>query len=148
MSIGDGVVFNSSFCHLGDGRVRGKALDDRVGCSALVEILQRRYPVTLVAAFTVQEEVGLRGGRVVAFGEEIDLALVLEATTAFDVPDSKPHETVTCLGQGPALTIMDSTLIADPNLLTILRETALEQGIPYQLRRTGGGGTDGGPFTY
>ncbi len=144
VTVGEGAVFNSSFCLLGDNRVRAKALDDRVGCSALVEILQRQYPVTLIAAFTVQEEVGLRGARVAAFGKDIDLALVLEATMAFDVPDSKPHETVTYLGGGPALTIMDRTLIADPALLASLRKTARERKIPYQLRRTGTGGTDGG----
>lgn len=144
IELGGGAVFNSVFCPLSDNRVRGKAFDDRVGCSALVEVLQGQYPATLMAAFTVQEEVGLRGARVAAFGKDIDLAIVLEATTAFDVPDSKPHQTATYLGRGPALTIMDHTLIVDPVLLAALEEKAREKKIPYQLRRTGSGGTDGG----
>jgi putative aminopeptidase FrvX len=144
VSIGEGAVFHSHFCPIGVNRVRGKALDDRAGCAALVELLQYDYPISLTAVFTVQEEVGLRGGRIAAFSLKPDLALVLETTTAADVPEIKSHQMATCLGKGPALTIMDRTLIADQDLLIALEEIAQSLDKPYQWKQTVTGGTDGG----
>jgi len=144
VTVGEGAVFQSRFCTLGGNRVRGKALDNRAGCSALVELLQYEYPVSLTAVFTVQEEVGLRGARIAAYNLKPDLALVLETTTAGDVPGAKPHQVSTRLGQGPALTIMDRTLIAHRQLLTALEETARRLDKPYQWKQSATGGTDGG----
>ena len=64
---GDRIAFDSHYAKLSDKMVRGKALDDRVGCSILVDILKGGpYAVTIVAAFTSQEEIGLRGAQVAA----------------------------------------------------------------------------------
>ncbi|MGI6574432.1 MAG: M42 family metallopeptidase [bacterium] len=144
VSLGDGVVFQSAFAQIGNNYYKGKALDDRVGCAALVRLLQQEYPGTIYAAFTVQEEVGLRGSRVAAYGIYPDLAIVLEATAAADVPEAKSHQMATRLGQGPAVTIMDSTLVADPKLLRDLQKIAAATQIPYQWREFAQGGTDGG----
>lgn len=146
---GDYIVFDSRFMEMGTSTLRGKAFDDRVGCSLLVDIIQGGpYPVDVLAAFTVQEEIGLRGARVAAQALNPDMAIVLEGTTAHDLPDpsgeNEPPNPATRFGAGPALTVMDRSMIADPRLLAFLRRTAAASDIPYQLKTALGGGTDAG----
>lgn len=149
---GDRVAFDSRYMELGDHMLRGKSFDNRVDCSLLVELLQGGpYPVTVLSAFTVQEEIGLRGARVAARYLNPDAALVIEGTTANDLPsptaepDDEDEINPACrLGAGPALTIMDRSMITDPRLLAFLRQTAESAGIPYQLKTQLGGGTDAG----
>ncbi len=149
---GDRIAFDSKFMEIGDKVLRGKAFDDRVGCSLLIDLLQGEpYPVDVLAAFTVQEEVGLRGAKVAAQALNPDIAFVLEGTTAHDLPNPKAEAdddtdvNPTCIfGGGPALTVMDRSMIADPRLIKLLRETAEAEGIPYQFKTQLGGGTDAG----
>ncbi len=149
---GDRIAFDSRFMELSEKIVRGKSFDDRVGCSLLVDVLQGGpYPVTVLVAFTVQEEVGLRGARVAARILKPDAAIALEGTTANDIPRPNPDpdddttDNPACaLGLGPALTIMDRSLIAHPRLLAFLRQTAETWNIPYQYKTQLGGGTDAG----
>ena len=144
VQVGDPVVFEAPFLVLGERRVLAKALDDRVGCCVLVELLRERYPVTVVAAFTVQEELGLRGAQVAAFRADPHLGLVLEGTVGADVAGVEPHQEVTRLGAGPALSVLDQASIASPPLVAALVRVAGRRGIPFQWRRTGAGGNDAG----
>jgi endoglucanase len=149
---GDRIAFDSKFMTLGEKMLRGKSFDDRVGCSLLIDVLRGGpYPVEVLAAFTVQEEVGLRGAKVAAQTLEPDVAFVLEGTTAHDVPDptadrdDRTEVNPACrIGDGPALTVMDRSMITDPRLLGFLRSTAESAGIPYQHKTQLGGGTDAG----
>lgn len=149
---GDRATFDSRYMELGEKTLRGKAFDDRVGCSVLIDVLQGGpYPVDVLAAFTVQEEVGLRGARVAAQALKPDMAIALEGTTAHDVPDptADADEVLVTnpgckLGDGPALTVMDRSMITPPRLLNFLREVGDTEGIPYQLKTALGGGTDAG----
>lgn len=149
---GDRIAFDSKFMEIGTKMLRGKAFDDRVGCSLLVDVLQGGpYPVDVLAAFTVQEEIGLRGAAVAAQTLNPDVGFALEGTTAYDVPNplADPDEdeelNPTCrLGAGPVLTVLDSSMIVDPRLLRFLRATAEKHNIPYQLKTRPGGGTDAG----
>ncbi len=151
--LGERIAFAAEFIKLSETVVRGKALDDRVGCSLLVDILAGGpYPVTVAAAFTVQEEIGLRGATVAARRIKPDAAIVLEGTPAFDVPDPAreadagdlPTNPATRMGAGVVLTLADARMITDPRVMQFLQETAEAQGIAYQLKTVGGGGTDGG----
>lgn len=89
---GDFIVPASSFALLADGRVVGKALDDRVGCVMLLETLRRlrqqgsKIPNTLYFVGTVQEEIGLRGAHTAAMAVKPDLGISLEAGIAADHP--------------------------------------------------------------
>lgn len=149
---GDRIAFWSTYLEIGETTIRGKSLDDRAGCSVLIDVLRGGpYPVDVVAAFTVQEEIGLRGAKVAARYLKPDVAIALECTTAHDVPDplSDPDDPTeinptTRLGAGPALTFMDRSMIADPRLLRYLQELADVYGIPYALKTQLGGGTDAG----
>lgn len=149
---GDHIAFDSDYAEMSAKIRRGKAFDDRAGCALLVDLLQGGpYPVEILAAFTVQEEIGLRGAQVAAQKLQPDLALVLEATPAHDLPD--PHaeaderevpNPATRLGAGPAITLMDRRMITDPRLLSWLRSTAEAEHIPYQYKAVSSGGTDAG----
>lgn len=149
---GDRIAFDSYYSELSDRVVRGKAFDDRVGCSLLVDVLQGGpYPVEVLAAFTVQEEIGLRGAQVAAQTLKPDVAFALEGAPTFDVPDptadpDDPAETnpIARMGGGPVLTVMDRSMITDPRLLGFLRQTAREHDIPFQHKTAPGGGTDAG----
>jgi endoglucanase len=145
VAVGERATFATEFAQL-EGAVRGKALDDRLGCALLITLLQNGpYPVELHAAFTVQEEVGLRGAQVAGYAVQPDAALALDCAPALDLPDSRGRENTqynTRLGAGPALYLADGRTIADRRLVAHLRRTAEAAGLPYQIRQPGGGSTD------
>ncbi len=144
--LGTFMTFDTRFTELGP-TVRGKAFDDRVGCAVLVDLFTGvPFPFDLYAAFTVQEEVGFRGAQVAAFALEPDVAFALEGTICNDLPQEpdKDRPPVTRLGHGPAISVMDRTVIADRRLVDHLVGTAKTHGIPYQFKTPGAGGTDAG----
>ena len=142
--LGTYATFASRFREL-ESTVSGKAFDDRAGCAVLVELLRGEpFAFDLHAAFTVQEEVGLRGARVAAFAIDPDCAFALEGTIADEIPKEKDVSPTTRLGDGPAITVMDRSFIADRRLVQLLIRTAEEGGIPYQIKQPGLGGTDAG----
>jgi putative aminopeptidase FrvX len=142
--LGTYATFATRFRELGP-TVMGKAFDDRVGCAVLVELLQGEpFRFDLHAAFTVQEEVGLRGASVAAYATDPDCGLALEGTVADDLPKEKEGSPTTELGKGPAVTVMDRSFIADKRLVQLLTSTAEKLDIPYQIKQPGIGGTDSG----
>ena len=146
VKVGDYATFDIAFSDLGGGlrAVKGKAFDDRAGCAVLIELLKESYPFDFCAAFTVQEEVGLRGAKVAGYAIAPDVAFVLEGTVCDDMPKKKDISPTTTVGSGPAITVMDRSVIADPRLVDLLVKTAEENGIPYQFKQPNMGGTDAG----
>ncbi len=142
--VGDVASFATRYEEIGNGVVKGKAFDDRAGCALLMELLKKQYSFTLYGVFTVQEETGLRGAGAAAYAVDPDIALVLEGTTASDVPETEEHMQSTTMGNGPALTIMDGTGVMDRRLVERLLHLAEKDGLPVQLRRSAFGGTDAG----
>jgi tetrahedral aminopeptidase len=145
---GDRATFATRFEVLGYS-IRAKALDDRFGVATLIELIKNAPEnINLLAAFTVQEEVGLRGAQVAAYAFDPDMAIALDSTPAYDLPHwDDEDENVrynTRLDAGPAIYVMDRATIADRRLVHWLTETADDEGIPYQIRQPGGGGTDAG----
>lgn len=128
------------------GLVKGKAFDNRAGCAMLLELLKGDYPVDLLAVFTVQEELGVRGAKVAAYTANPDVAFILEATAADDLPrlDEEAELGIPRLGDGPAITVMDRSFIPNRQLIDLLINQAETAGLPYQFKRPGVGGTDGG----
>lgn len=126
----------------------GKALDDRIGVATLLHLLcHAPSNIDLLAAFTVQEEIGLRGAGVAAYALDPDLAFVLDCTPARDLPAPEGEENVAYnarLGHGPAVYLADRAALSDPRLVRHVVRVAEELGIPYQFRQAGGGGTDAG----
>ena len=144
--IGDSVEFDVRFAAMNKDIVIGKALDDRVGCAAMIEALKRlqKTECTVYAVGTVQEEVGCRGATTSAFGIYPDVGLALDVTVAGDIPGVKEVEAPTKLKKGPSLLIADAMHISHPKVLRLLTETAEENKIPYQLETGLAGGTDAG----
>ncbi len=143
---GDYVSFRTSFASLDEESrtVKGKAFDDRAGCAVLIELLKETYDLEIHAAFTTQEEVGLRGARVASYSIDPHVAFVLEGTICDDLPKKKDTSPVTELGKGPAITFMDRSFVADRRLVELLVTTAEQMDIPYQFKRAVAGGTDAG----
>ena len=144
VSIGDMAGFTTDYQQLGSDTAKAKAVDDRVGCATLIQILKNDYDFPLYGVFTVQEEVGARGATAVSYDINPDLAIVLEGTTASDVPDSKEQSYSTSLGQGPALTMRDGAMIANKDLVQQIITIAENEAIDYQFRKSTRAGTDGG----
>lgn len=141
---GDAAVFDSEFVRFGDGFVKAKAIDDRIGCAVLLEILSKPMIYDLDAVFTVQEEVGTRGARAAAFSVAPQAAIVVEATTAADVPFVPDEKKVCFLGRGPVLSFMDGRTVYDRGLYNLAFDTAKEKGIPCQAKLAVAGGNDAG----
>lgn len=146
VKVGDYATFVTEYEEIEGGRTAiGKAFDNRAGCAALIELLRgERYPFDLIASFSVQEEIGLRGAQTAAFGAQPDVALVLECTPAYDMPNKNDVSANVILGKGPSVYVMDSRTIQDPRLVKHLMQTAETNNIPYQVRQPGGGGTNTG----
>ena len=143
VAVGDLAAFDDTVVRFGDGSVKAKAIDDRVGCAAMVELLEGELPCDCWFAFTVQEEVGCRGAAVAAVNLEPDVALVLETTTAADLPGVEGAGRVCQLGKGVVIPFMDRGTIYDRTLYDILRRLADENGIAWQTKTRIAGGTDG-----
>lgn len=146
VKMGDYISFVSDYVTFGDRLVKAKALDDRVGCSILLDLLELRLDRDFYCAFTVMEEVGLRGARCAARGIEPETVCVVEATLCADFPDVKSPGYVTRLGGGPALSLCDGAAIYDAGETARLAAAAERLGIPWQYRRTGRGGTEAGAY--
>jgi tetrahedral aminopeptidase len=142
VKLGDRAAFVTEYEELGETAV-GKAFDNRAGCAALIELLRGEpYPFDLYASFTVQEEVGLRGARVVAYDIAPDAAFILECTPAYDLPNENDVSPNVALGRGPSIYVMDVGTIQDPRLVSHITRAAVAEGIPFQIRQPGGGGTN------
>ncbi len=144
ISVGDYAAFDSFCTEIGDGYYRGKAFDDRTGCLILLRLLMENNGLAFNAAFTVQEEVGTRGAAVAAYTIEPNVALVVEATAASDTPETDEEAAGTNLGKGPAISIMDRTIMVSRKLREELAEVAEKASLPYQYRHFTGAGTEGG----
>ena len=148
VKVGDFATFATRFQQSGDS-LFGKAIDDRMGVATLLE-LARLNPAKqeVLFAFTVQEEIGLRGARVAAYDFQPDMAFVIDSTPAFDLPlpnDEAENTQYNCrLGAGPAIYLADAGTISDPRLIRFLVRLAEEHALPCQFRQPGGGGTDAG----
>ena len=148
VGVGTPVAFAPSFSDWGE-YVVGKALDDRVGCYALLETLRGcggPERGTVVVAFTVQEEVGLRGASALAHELKPDYAIAVEGTIANDTPGTPPDRVVTRVGRGPAIRVMDRTIVASQKLLKHVKGLAEKLGVPHQLQLSPYSGTDAGGF--
>lgn len=144
VSLGDYGVFDSAVVEFGDGLIKAKAIDDRVGCAALLRLLEDEPPVDTWFCFTVQEETGLRGAASMAFALDPGFAMVLEGTTAADLAEVRGADAVCRVRGGVVLPFMDGATIYDAALFELLRDACTKRGIPWQTKTRVAGGTDAG----
>lgn len=139
VSLGDRAVMCSEYREMGN-KIKAKAIDDRAGCAILLSLVTNDSDYDFYASFSVQEEVGLRGAKTVAFAAEPDAAIVLEATTAADIADVDETHRVCVLGNGPAVSFMDRATVYDREYY----RAALESGIKCQPKSAVAGGNNSG----
>ncbi len=147
IKLGTFAYFATAFSRMGSS-ICGKALDNRLGVCNLIRIF-RDCPdnVELIAAFTVQEEIGCRGARVAAYGRNPDLVIAIDSTPANDLPSWDGAESSiykSKVDHGPAIYTLDSGTLNDHRLISYFRKISDEYGIPSQLRQPAPGGTDAG----
>lgn len=143
---GTRAAFDIAFSDLGPHRVCGKALDDRAGCALLLELLRTVPPFDLTLAFTVQEEVGLRGAAAAAFRLRPELAVIVESTTAADVAGSTEATEVCRQGAGAVLSFMDRRTLYPRELADRIEAVAAARGIAVQQKTRVAGSNDAGAF--
>ena len=141
VKVGDTGVFDRGYMELGN-RLVSKAMDDRIAVAILIETLKalKQTPHELYFAFSVQEEVGLRGAVTAAFGVDPDLGIAIDVTRTGDTP--KSARMAVELGKGPAVKVRDARMLADPRVIRLMVETAKKNNLPYQLEVLEGGSTD------
>lgn len=141
VSVGDAAGFVRPFIAQGS-RLSAKSMDDRIGCVVAIEALKRlsTTPHDVYFVFSVQEEVGTRGAETAANAISPDVGIALDVTTTGDVPEAIAMSV--SLGQGPAIKVKDSGMIAHTGLVRLMRQRAEEGNIPYQLEVLTGGSTD------
>jgi tetrahedral aminopeptidase len=146
--IGSPAVIAYPFETLSENIVRGKALDDRAGCAILIETLEaikdEQLDVNVVVNFAVAEEVGLRGAETAAYQIQPDFALAIEGTIAADTPGTASSKQPTGFGKGPAISVLDSSMIANPRMVSALTSIADDEGLTWQYKVPSPGGTDAG----
>jgi endoglucanase len=143
ITIGDPVTRDRELIEMGDC-VNCKSIDNRVSVFIVIEALkQLKNPAyDVYAAFTVQEEVGIRGANVAAHSINPDFGIALDTTIAFDVPGAAAHEKVSELGKGTAIKIMDAMTICDYRMVAFMKDIATKEAISWQPELLTAGGTD------
>ncbi|WP_406657778.1 M42 family metallopeptidase [Methanolobus sp. ZRKC2] len=149
IEVGTPISMDREVKKLANGKITGKAFDNRAGCAIVIETMKQLskadLKATLYVVGTVQEEVGLKGARTSAFGLEPDVAIAIDTTIPGDHPGIDKKASVLETGKGGVITVVDASgrgLIASPQVLKWLRETGDKNEIPYQMDVGDGGTTD------
>ena len=146
--IGDYIVMDEPLIEIGT-KVVSKALDNRVACWLGIESVRAldkagaAHACDIVVAFTVQEEVGLRGAKTASYAVKPDIGLGIDVTLACDTPGVPAAEAVTTHGKGFGLHIKDGSFISDHELTDRVEAVARKKRIPYQRTILAAGGQDG-----
>ena len=148
ISIADPIIFEPNSGVLNGKLCYGKAVDNRIGCYALLKIMEKlkKVPAQVYAVATAQEEVGLKGARTAAFGIAPDFALAIDTGVSGDTPQTAEKESALRLGSGVAITAVEAGgrgLIVNGRVKDLLVETAQRNKIKYQMDVVEGGMTDG-----
>lgn len=143
VSPGDSVVFDSDFRE-NEFTITSKAIDDRFGCLVLIELIKSELEYDTDFVFAVQEEVGLRGAKTAAYTVDPEFAVVVETTTAADIPEIDEAKQVCRLGDGAVISFIDRRTIYDKEMVSLAFESASLCGAKAQYKRAVAGGNDSG----
>lgn len=148
IAIGDFISPEANFARWGDDKIVGKALDNRVGCALMVELLQSvdNQNITLYGVGSVEEEVGLRGAQTSAEHIKPDVVIVLDTAVAGDVPGIDSIKYPLKLGNGPGLMLFDKRYFPNQKLVAALKASAASSDSPLQFCTMKTGATDGGRY--
>lgn len=144
VSQGDFAYFKSDYYEMENGFIKAKALDDRIGCMLLIELINSELEYDTYFCFNVQEEVGLRGSACTSYSVQSDISIILESTTAADIDGVSEPQTCCVLGNGPVISYMDLRTVYDRDLFNTIMDTAKSNEIKVQAKTMIAGGNDAG----
>lgn len=149
VEVGDPITVATGIRDLAGSRVTGRALDNRAGtwvaAEAFRRAVERGAESTVYAVSTVQEEVGLRGAKMVGYDIHPDAAIAIDVTHASDHPQypDTMHADV-ALGEGP---VVSRGIANHTELVNAVRAAAAAEDLPFQLQATSKDtGTDADAF--
>lgn len=148
VEIGDFATFDSEFIQFGNGMIKGKAIDDRLGCAIMCDIIRHirengiTPDFTLYFCFTTREEISRSGANLAVNYVKPDMALTLESTAIADIFGTPPHKKAGKLGSGPCISLMDNGTVYLKEAVEFALETAKRHGDTCQLKKYVSGGTD------
>lgn len=143
VSLGDSVQFDSEFMWNND-IITGKAIDDRAGCFIMIDMIKSELEYDTYFSFVVQEEVGLRGAKCASFTVDPDVSIIVESTTAGDIPNVADDKKVCFVGKGAVISFMDRRTIYDKRLVSEALKCADGENVKAQLKQAVAGGNDAG----
>ena len=130
--LGDFAVWRTEYTQLGN-KISAKALDNKVGCIALLDLLTQELPYDICAVFAVQEQIGAQAAANAAFALKADIAVCIDAVSAGDLPGVSAVNRIGALGKGPVLTFQNKRCFTDSQLFAQTKEICVEKEIAYQL---------------
>ena len=139
VTVGDRAVITGEFSLCGE-KIMSKALDDRIGCAILINLIKEYDEYDFTAVFSVQEEVGLRGAKTATYGVNPHSAIIIESTTAADIAGVPDDKKVCVLARGAAVSFMDKGTVYDREYYN----AAMNSGIPSQPKCAVTGGNNAG----
>lgn len=140
---GDSVCFDSDYVEFGENKIKCKALDDRVGCAVLIEMIKSELEYDLYFSFSVQEEVS-DAAAVSSFNTAPDYAICVETTTASDIPGVEAEKRVCLLDEGAVVPFMDRMTLYNKELFEYAFKIAKTNGVKIQTKSVIAGGNNAG----
>lgn len=144
VKVGDIGTFYNQYIEFGDGLIKSKALDDRIGCAVLIDMIKSDLKYDAWFSFSVQEEIGLRGARVTTNYIEPDFAIAVETTTAADIAGMPENKQVCKVGEGAAVSFMDNSTLYERELFDLSLTVAKANNIKAQVKQAVSGGNNSG----
>ncbi len=152
IDVGSPIVYKPKFEKLLNNRVVMTAVDDRGGCTVILELAnllkQTEHPSDIYLVGTVQEEYNLRGAMMASRTIHPDIGICIDGGGGADTPDLKGFGDVRC-GGGPIMSLYNfhgrGTLngtIPHPAMVRLFEAASMRTGIPLQRSAHIGGLTD------
>lgn len=142
VSLGDAACFDAPFCEFGEGMLISRALDDRIGCALLIDLLCSDCPWELTGVFTCGEESSMFGATAAANATAPEIAIILEATTAGDIEGAPADKVVCSLKKGPVVSFADKGTLYNRELYALAFNVAQEHGVAIQTKKGIFGGNE------
>lgn len=146
--VGEYFTFDTPYVEYGEGFIKGKALDDRLGCAIMCKVIEDikngelESQFDLYFAFTCREEVGFSGAFGAAHAIKPDFGIVIESKAVADVAGVGEQKKVCELGQGAVVSFADLGTIYDRDFVRHIMDLCDKKGIKYQVHRVVSGGND------
>ncbi len=142
--IGDPVVLEQTTQEVGN-YVCGQCMDNRISPWVALNAIKKAkgkntYDIYFLGS--AQEEVGIRGAQLAAQNIDADVGLAIDVTLAVDTPGSPKEDSISRLGDGVAIKVLDGSVISTRSLFDEFVTLAEKKKIKHQFELLPMGGTD------